>query len=208
MAKVQTMVEKSVMSGKLKHIEAINTSPLNNPFCLKMQKTDSICSKCYSVNMLKTFRYNCNTKFMRNGELLSKEELKDDQIPVFIGVIARLSAHGELFNKTHLRNYYKIAKKNRYTKFALWTKRKDLVQGEKKPSNVILVYSNPKIDEVMPEPPEGFDKVFNVVTDDKKHKVNCSKECFKCRKCYNMITKVNCIVEKIKLYKGENNVRK
>ena len=47
-------------SGKLEDIQSLNTNTLTNPFCIKQNKNkNSICNKCYSINMLKTMRKNC-----------------------------------------------------------------------------------------------------------------------------------------------------
>jgi hypothetical protein len=68
------MIKYSVMSGKLKGIPALNTSPLNNEFCQMMSKKEhnNICNSCYSINMLKTFRKSCDEPFRKYGEFLSK----------------------------------------------------------------------------------------------------------------------------------------
>ena len=66
-------------------------------------------------------------------------------------------------------------------------KRADLVRklGERsRPENLILVYSNPRIDRVRALPPPGFQKVFNNTTR-QDHRDNCTgRKCLDCLNCY------------------------
>ena len=179
-------------SGKMKHISSINTNTLTNPFCKKMQKCKgTICSDCYSMNMLKTHRKNCVPSWQGNSDLLTKP-LED--IPVVEAALCRFHSHGELINALHYENFCLIAKENPWTRFVLFTKRIDLVDPKLAPDNMALVYSNPRIDDLMLMPPDGFDTVFNVVT---KGQHNCQLSCFTCGMCW-MKDKSQCIVEKLK----------
>ena len=70
----------------------------------------------------------------------------------------------------------------------------------KKPKNLILIYSNPKIDHILKKIPKNFDKVFNNVT---SGAVNCSPKrsaCLSCLKCYKFSKseKNNIIIEQVK----------
>ena len=107
-------------------------------------------------------------------------------------------------NNNHMINICKICDKNPMTTFALWTKRKDIIKGffkhNKKPSNLIMVYSNPKVNQILETPPKYFDKVFNNVT---SGAVNCSPKrsaCLSCLKCYKFSKseKNNIIIEQVK----------
>ena len=72
----------SVMSGKLKGIPALNTSPLTNNYCKSQAKNkDSICSECYSIRMLQTFRKNAVPKFELNTKILSSRLLEAHELP-------------------------------------------------------------------------------------------------------------------------------
>jgi len=199
-------IKISDMTGKLKGIPAINTNPLSNEFCKTMNSQENnniICSKCYSCSMLKTYRKNCVPAFEKNSIILSTDEIKE--IPkIKKNNIVRINAHGELINDTHLNNLIKIIDANPNITFSLYTKRKDLISNkfdvEKKPSNLILVYSNPIIDtpietiEYLPY----FDKVFNVCRDKYRDKINCgANNCNACRKCYDK-GKENIIYEMLK----------
>ena len=68
------------------------------------------------------------------------------------------------------------------------------------PSNLILVYSNPRIDKVMTEPPKHFHKVFNNVSpDNHTRKQNCTgQKCRDCWLCYSKYSGCNVIIEGVK----------
>ena len=151
----------------------------------------------------------------RNSDALSQSILDDADIPFYIHAFMRINAHGELINDTHFRNIVLIARKNPHCTFALWTKRKDIVNrvayhednhkafanGMDLPNNLILVYSNPTINKVMYEPPRHFHKVFNNVEyEHKTDEQNCTgQKCKDCLLCYKLDT-TNTIVEKVKSY--------
>ena len=74
----------STMSGKLKGLRSISTNTLTNPYCIKQSAcgdNDNICTKCYSVNMLSTFRKNTAPALQRNSDLLASRVLSDREIP-------------------------------------------------------------------------------------------------------------------------------
>jgi hypothetical protein len=142
--------------------------------------------------MLRTSRQKCEPSWERNGEELSKAPLRD--IPVITSALCRFHAHGELINKQHYENLCLIAERNPRTTFSLFTKRLNLVDPKLAPHNMVLVYSNPKIDEIMREPPPGFDTVFNVVT---KGPHNCQMSCWNCGMCY-VKGGQRCIIERLK----------
>ena len=196
------MNKYSVMSGKLKGIPALNTSPLNNEFCKAMSsKKDSICGSCYSINMLKTFRKMCDPPFRRYGEFLSKKVHPSEYLPKPPNALyVRFSAHGELINLNHTINLFKICGLSPNTTFTLWTKRMNLVwkaiKQIGKPSNLILVYSASALD-VETTIPHWFDKVFIVQTKE-NNKTNCFGKCIDCLKCYTKTDTTTHIYEEIK----------
>ena len=55
--------------------------------------------------------------------------------------------------------------KNKHCNFALWSKRNDIIKkyfdNNVKPDNLILIYSNSKLNKPMNKPPKYFDKTFN-----------------------------------------------
>jgi|TARA_R110000803_G_scaffold63709_1_gene124418 hypothetical protein len=206
---MQSAVHISKMTGKLDGFKAISTNTRTNKFCLKMNeaKKETICTHCYSHTMLKGFRKNMAPALQRNSDLLSSRMLARSEIPIILEAFFRFSAHGELINMQHLINLVEIAVYNPHCTFSLWTKRKDFIkrlfdyQGLKKPANLILIYSNPKIGSIIKDMPKYFDKTFNNVlenefTDDQ----NCTgQQCKNCLLCYKHNT-TNIIVEKVKAY--------
>jgi hypothetical protein len=128
-------------------------------------------------------------------------------------------AIGKFVNKkysenNHLKNICKICRKNPKTNIALWTKRKDIVQGffkvHPKPRNLILVYSNPIINKPITKVPKYFNKVFNnVLKDDFKDKQNCTgQKCKDCLRCYDFSQKIdnNIIYEAVKRSKVKERI--
>jgi hypothetical protein len=197
------------MSGKLAGIRSINTSPVDNPFCIKMSKNpNTICSKCYSIRMIESgYRKNCLPAWRRMGEILSSDLLDVSEIRPCKTDLIRFSSHGELINLTHLENLIQIAKVNSQSVCCLFTKRKDILSQLKQdiPANMLIVYSNPIIDHPLytADIPEKADKVFNVFTkkyaEENKIDINCGKKrCKDCLYCYTHRFTPNVINELIK----------
>ena len=201
-------IHLSKMTGKLDGLHAISTNTVTNKFCQKMNssnKDNQICTICYSHNMLKSYRKNMQPALQRNSDALSQSILDDADIPFYIHAFMRINAHGELINDNHFINIINIALKNPHCNFALWTKRKDIINrviklGYDLPDNLILVYSNPTINKVMYEPPKHFHKVFNNVEyEHKTEEQNCTgQQCINCMLCYNH-NDVSVIIEATKL---------
>ena len=193
----------SVMSGKLQGISALNTDTTSNSYCKAMsKKKDTICSMCYSWNMLQTFRKNCVPRFKQNSDYLSSKVHDVDYLPSPPGPVNRFNGHGEIINKNHLENLLRICENNPRMTFSLWTKKDRMVsqyirtrEGQK-PKNLILIYSNPYPNTVAKLPP-GFDKTFNNVTTDSKD-INCDAKCKDCMMCYTINDKTTTIIEKVK----------
>jgi len=180
------------MNGKMDGMYALNTSPSNNPFCqAMMQRSDLICSHCYSPKTEKRYKQT-KPAWVRNGNILSSRLLKDDEINLIKGRdVFRFDAHGELINRTHYLNLVKFAEINESVNFALWTKRPDIVHdgGIVKLANMIYVYSTPKLNVLKPKVPKDFHRVFSVYTPDfieeNNIMINCGdKHCADCRTCY------------------------
>jgi len=186
------MIKVSKMSGKLDGLEGINTNPLTNDFCSKMSKTEAVCSFCYSRKMVATYRKSAADAWSHNGNELSTGCI---EIPKIKKDLIRFHAHGELINKQHYNNFVEIAVAYPDKTFALWTKRKDLIGN--KPDNMVLVYSNPCIDKPLNKPPKGFDKVFNVMTEDNGNIQCAGKKCKDCQLCYKSnLTVINELLRK------------
>ena len=199
-------IKISKLTGKLKGFEAINTNTLTNDFCSKMRKSDAICAQCYSAKMLQGVRKNCAEPWQKNSNLLSSRVLKSEELPTINAHSFRFHAHGELLNYVHLKNFINICNKNPFTTFALWTKRKELIAKASKegilPTNLILIFSNPKTTAVMHQVPQNFDKVFNAsprTAIEAMGETDCTGEsCINCMACYRKDNDKNIIVERIK----------
>ena len=192
-------VHVSKMTGKLVHMPAINTNTLTNEFCIRQHQTDTICLECYSFDMLQGHRKNCAPAFERNSVALS-ELIDYDDLPFLNYAYVRINGHGELINSSHLDNIIAIAVKNRHCTFALWTKRASLIRQrlDRIPDNLILVFSNPKVDRVIGVP-RGFHKVFNNVSKGSTAPQNCTgRKCIECLACYRKDSGTDVIVEMVK----------
>ena len=191
----------SAMTGKLAGITGINTSSLDNEFCQAMsqRKGNVVCKYCYANRNLSTFRKNCREAWKNNGKTLSSGILDEEHLPKIKTPIVRFNGYGELINKTHLLNIFNICRVNPDVQFTLWTKRFRLVQKylDQKPDNLILIYSNPYLDKpsILPK---GFDKTFNVKTENCTARINCSGACRDCMICYRASNKTVVINERIK----------
>jgi hypothetical protein len=201
-------VHQSNMSGKLDGFKSISTNTKTNRFCISMhnsKKKDQICTKCYSHKMLDTYRKNMEPALQRNSDLLSSRNLDDTEVPLIMEAFYRFNAHGELINMQHLVNLVKIVEHNPHCTFALWTKRKNYIKElfsvRPKPANLILIYSNPKISNILKEPPLHFDKTFNnVLEHENVSEQNCTgQKCKNCLLCYKH-NGVDTIVEMVKKY--------
>jgi hypothetical protein len=206
MKKKENKLKVSVMSGKLKGIPSINTSPLNNEFCKMMSKNKkNICSKCYAIRSLKGVRKNCLPVFKNNGKIISKL-MPIESLPKFKEKIVRFSSFGDLMNEMHLMNYLNMAIENPDTIFGLWSKRADFIKkfSRKMPENVIKIYSTPQFDVLNPKTPTGYDKVFSNYSkkfaEENNIKINCGKKdgCLDCQLCYNKGNGIQYINELIK----------
>ena len=196
----------STMTGKLKGIPALNTSPLVNPYCLAMNKSGrAACGFCYSIAMLQGHRANCGPRWEDNGAFLSDKLHDAEYLPTPPNALyIRLHAHGELINLNHARNLIRITNKAPRSTFTLWTKRPGLInraikEEGGKPSNLILIFSNDKEFNKAATLPPGFDKTFNNQTaEDKGAATNCRGACIDCLKCYDLKDNTRHIFEPLK----------
>lgn len=188
----------SIMEGKLDGIGSLSTSCMCNPICLKrMEHEDWICRYCYSVRHQK-YRKSLKDHIDRNYEIL-QSRIPDDKIPFTPYAFVRLEAFGDIGSSTHLINYVEICNRNPQSTFALWTKNYGYLESVfskiKKPENLVLVVSSPKINEELDpvilnrvEEVVHIDVLFTVY--DKEHwestpiETRCGMKCIKCLKCY------------------------
>lgn len=202
------VIHISNMTGKLDGFKAISSNTVTNPYCILQNASgneDNICTKCYSHVMLKSYRKNMQPALERNSQALGNSVLPIDQLPVILDAFFRFNAHGELINDIHLTNLVNIALKNPSCNFALWTKQNGIIKKyfdiNDKPSNLILIYSNPKISTILSKPPKYFDKTFNnVLESEYQDQQNCTgQQCKNCLLCYKH-NDISTIVEKVKKY--------
>ncbi|KYC44574.1 MAG: hypothetical protein AMQ74_01951 [Candidatus Methanofastidiosum methylothiophilum] len=170
---------------------SINTNPMTNTFCLSLiDNKDLVCGHCYSVRALKSFRARYQLVLEKNSRILSSRILDSDRLPRVTEDIMRINSFGELINQTHLQNIFNLARVNPRTTFALWTKRKDLINRTQEiPDNTILIYSIPKLNPKNLIIPPKFHKVFAVYTKqyarENNIEANCGgRRCRECLKCY------------------------
>ena len=152
-------------SFKLEKINNLSTNTLSNEYCITQKdKEEIICNKCYSFTTL-NFRKTMIPLLENNSKLLSESIIHWDNLPRIFDLYFRFSSHGELINMNHLQNLINICLKNPKTSFTLWSKRFDLIKKffdeNKKPDNLILIYSNPKLNKPLEKLPKYFDKTFN-----------------------------------------------
>jgi hypothetical protein len=197
----------SNMTGKMDGFKAINTNTLTNEYCKKMVNSGderSICTFCYSWTMLNGLRKSCAPAWQRNSDYLSKGIIPQHMLPTILDAFFRISGHGEIINETMIENIHNIIEYNPHTKFAWWTKRSDLINKfyskNTKPANLILIFSNPRIDRPLNKVPKHFDRTFNNVSKDKFTDIqNCTgQKCKDCLICYIPNNGITQIVEAVK----------
>ena len=150
---------------KMECINNLSTNTLSNEYCKDQnKKQNTICFKCYSFTTL-NFRKTMIPLLENNSKLLSESIIHWDNLPRIFDLYFRFSSHGELINMNHLQNLINICLKNPKTSFTLWSKRFDLIKKffdkNEKPDNLILIYSNPKLNKPLEKLPKYFNKTFN-----------------------------------------------
>ena len=215
---------------KLDKIDNISTNTKTNDYCIKQnKKQNTICFKCYSFKGLE-FRKNMIPLLQNNSDLLSKNIIDINFLPTIYNIYFRFNSHGELINETHLINLINIVNKNKHCNFALWSKRNDIIKkyfdNNAKPDNLILIYSNSKLNKPMHKPPKYFNKTFNNVVKlsykdyfekytmfidddliDSKLKRNIKKQYDIYKNDFNKNNKVNCFekcIDCLKCYTKNN----
>jgi len=192
-------IKISVGNGKMQGLSSINTNTMTNLYCLNKC---SFKGECYSKKHINRFTNNAKA-WQLNSDKLSQSIIDYDLLPKFFNIkVMRFHSHGELINNTHLINYINICNKNDDVTFTLWTKQyylvKECFKTNKKPDNLILIFSNSKFNAPMKKIPLYFDKTFNVITKDSDIKPNCMGKCKDCMICYTLGSKETQIVEVLK----------
>lgn len=197
------------MTGKMEGIKCITSACTVNDHC-KSLHTNGICKHCYAFKYL-NMRPNVRKCYERNSNVLSNT-MDVSFMPTFRkGDFVRLESFGDLINREHIENYLLICFKNPHTNFALFTKRRFILDAfftafeAKKPKNLAIVSSAYTLNDS--ENTELYasyatnvnlnfklvDTVFNVYTSDddmqKKDKLavqkwKCEKQCKFCLVCW------------------------
>jgi hypothetical protein len=203
--------------GKMTSIPSISTNKKLNEHCMKMSRSansDCICKYCYADRTMAMYP-KLELSLTNNTEILTGRELETSEIQEiakhFLNTsIVRFESFGDLNNETQLINYIKIARAAKHTRFALFTKRYDIVKkyfesGQRFPDNVTLILSSPFIDHVLTESVSNIFKqyhrrviTFTVTRDKNNPNINCGKRrCVECRNCYDARNPKN-VIEYIK----------
>ena len=188
-------------TAKMYGLVSLSTDINSNPICTGRRKiAGSICSVCFSADMWddNTGQYRKGNKaFKTNTQILCGRLLTDNEIPVINPEkwpLFRFEAFADLQNITQVLNYFKIARKNPRTKFALWTKNPGFIARAVElvpvPKNLQIILSSMGINK--PARGERFpfvDKVFTVYDDDTIKRdgveINCgARSCMGCKLCY------------------------
>lgn len=196
-------------NGKMRGMQSLSTSCLENPICQARQKNQNlICSHCYAERQMRMFQ-NMEACFKRNTEILTSKVLDKDELPLINAAFFRFESFGDICNEAHVINFFNLCNKNKKVNFALWTKNPRIIRsvisdGHKKPRNLQIVYSSPVMNRVEHQVLEEdyIDKVFTVFSKDyiEEHKININcgdKCCLECHKCYVKSSEVY-INEKLK----------
>lgn len=190
-------------TGKMKGINSLSTSCLTCGRCAKYASVKgSICEHCFAKTTQERYKdlavHLANNSITLNDHIFTSEEIAS--IPV-VGEVFRFEAFGDLQSVTQAINYINIARANRKTTFALWTKNPDILAaavkaGYKIPKNMCIGLSSLFTD--LPYNEKGLDHwkqyfhidfVFTVYTADYalEHNItiNCgANDCNGCRRCY------------------------
>lgn len=200
-------------TGKMEGMVSLSTSCELNPRCLERSKVSgNVCEKCFAFTHFK-MQTNNRPKFEQNTIALTTKDVKSADVPILNAFMFRFECFGDLINEQQVKNYFTIARKNKMTKCALWTKNPDIIAkaieaGNKKPSNLVIVYSSPTINKETPleqiqKQYPFIDRTFTVYSKDylkdmPKDFINCgTKKCIECRVCYKK-TGCKTIREKVK----------
>ena len=182
-------------TGKMSGMVSISTAVTTNARCAKNAKIPgSICEKCFASRQMKIFP-SMEKPLARNQEILTREILPPEKLPILNCMYFRFEAFGDLNNSAQVINYFNLCRKNPCVRFALWTKNPDYIaqairDGHTKPDNLQIVLSSLFINVERRTRYDFVDKIFTVY--DRQHiqdndtEINCgARNCFSCGLCYN-----------------------
>ena len=206
-------------TGKMEGMKSLSTNTLTNPLCQVNRKIKgSICEKCYA-NQYAKMRPNLAKKLEENTQALTKEIIKEDEIPLINSAFFRFEAFGDIYNEIHLENYLKIAKKNPHCRFGLWTKNYPLILNyffdHKLPDNINLILSSLMVNKCINLDPfkkmgikvKSFTVYSRAYAKEHGVTINCgSRSCISCLQCYKE-NDIECINELLKSDRKRKEVK-
>ena len=185
---------------KMAGIQSISTSCLYNPICQERAKcADSVCAHCYAQRLCK-FRTTLQRNLEENSAVLSSRLLKPSEAAAvnISTVIGRIESFGDVANVIQARNYIRIIRAHKSTRFGIWSKNWGIWHAafklEGKPKNCTFVLSSMHLNqpaEVHDMMRKYVDHVFTVWTKDRYAEfeggpTECAGlSCMKCQKCYH-----------------------
>ena len=195
-------------TGKMEGMISVSTSVLANKHCIKRRAVKgSICEKCFAASMMSRYS-NLEKCLEKNTEILTKEIIQVSEMPIINAAFFRFESFGDLNNDIQVINYFNMAKANKHTRFALWTKNPFYIysaikKGHNKPRNLVIILSSPFINTVADVPIiyNFVDKVFTVYDREtaKNVNINCgARHCLSCLRCYKKTRNVEYVNEILK----------
>lgn len=212
--------------GKIAGLQSCDSSAHGCGFCQKMiaaaekGRKDGkkiICGSCYDIKQ-ENYRTGVKNRHGLNLLIMSSVLFTEEELATLAiyTPFARFNSSGDIENVIQARNYLRIAKSHKNTRFTFWFKNlaavNKAVQLEGKPENVLFIYSDPIINGSVK--PEIFFKAFAwidyIFVVSEKELVNsfleagyneCNgKKCMECGyACYTGSWKKHtCIVEKLR----------
>lgn len=195
-------------TGKMAGMISLSTSVLRNEHCKhNCNIAGSICEHCYSARMHKMYK-GLEVKTAINTSVLTQVVIPVNDWPLVNALYGRFEAFGDLNNVIQVRNYFNCCKRNKKTKWALWTKNPQIINqaikaGYKKPSNLVIIVSSLFVNEVGKYKFDFIDKIFTVY--DKKYAaennidINCgARNCLACNRCYHKTKNIEYVNELLK----------
>jgi hypothetical protein len=183
--------------GKMKGINSISTSCLDNKYCLaRMKAGDSVCAHCFAESLL-SYRQGLGDNCIINGKVLRSVVIPVEAFkqaknfePLLNAQIFRIESFGDVENVTQAINYIHLIRAYPLVFFGVWSKNYKVwvkaFEQEGKPDNMSFVISSVKMN--VPEKVKEYaDHVFTVYdlehAKQEKH-INCPLSCIHCQKCY------------------------
>lgn len=196
---MQIHVTKHSDNTKMHGFQSVGTTSLCNPICQMRKKVcGGVCEKCYADALCK-FRGTLNKNLTENFQNLTSRLMTKQEaalVPVTTAY-ARIESFGDVANVIQARNYIRIIRAHKATRFGIWSKNDGIWHAaflaEGKPRNCTYVHSSMElnhVDMVKPMMDRFTDHVFTVWTKDKYPefeggKTECAGiRCINCLKCY------------------------